>query len=215
MAQPSQDPVVTLIRQISDWTSPDLKQLSALRYLHRVQVDFSFLKASVSFWDPRNHVFNFNGHELCPLPEEFSAILGIYLPPLTPLVLPIFRNQYPQEACATFSFSPNEVAKVIPCPSSIELDSLLTAAVGMSVGSHAWGSAVLFCLLARFLLTGCDSKRGDYRLLHLLPGIRNGHDSSAIILAETLRGLDDVQGKSSHRFSGSPLLLQVSLCFLV
>ena len=82
MAQPSQDPVVTLIRQISDWTSPDLKQFSALRYLHRVQVDFSFLKAAVSFWDPWNHVFNFNGHELCPLLEEFSAILGIYLPPL-------------------------------------------------------------------------------------------------------------------------------------
>ena len=102
---------------------------------------------------------------------------------------------------------------MIPCPSSIELDILLTAAAGMSVGSHAWGSAVLFCLLARFLLTGCDSKRGDYQLLHLLPGIRNGHDLSAIILAETLRGLDDVQGRPSRRFLGSPLLLQVPPCF--
>ena len=90
MARPSQDLVVNLIRQISDWTSLDLKQLSALRYLHRVQGDFSFLKAAVSFWDPQNHVFNFNGHELCPLPEEWSAILRIYLPLFTPLVLPIF-----------------------------------------------------------------------------------------------------------------------------
>ena len=98
---------------------------------------------------------------------------------------------------------------MIPCPSSIELDSLLTATVSMSVGSHAWGSAVLFCLLARFLLIGCDSKRGDYRLLHLLPGIRNGHDLSTVILGETLRGLDEVQGRPSRRFLGSPLLLQV------
>ena len=102
MTRPSQDLVVTLIRQISDWTSPDLKPFSALHYLHRVQVDFSFLKAAASFWDPQNHIFNFNGRELCPLSEEFSAILGVYLPPPTSLVLPFFRNQYPQEAYATF-----------------------------------------------------------------------------------------------------------------
>ena len=187
MARPSQDPVVTLIRQISDWTLPDLKQFSVLRYLHRLQVDFSFLKAAMSFWDPQNHVFNFNGRELCPLPEEFSAILGIYLPSPAPLVLSFFRNQYPHEACAAFSFSPNEVTRVIPCPSSIELDALLVASAGMSAGSHAWGSAVLFCLLARYLLISYDSRRGDYRLLHLLPGIRNGHDPSAVIWAETLQ----------------------------
>ena len=72
---------------------------------------------------------------------------------------------------------------------------------------------MLFYLIARFLLTGCDSKRGDYRLLHLLPGIRHGHDLSAIILAETLRGLEDVYGRPGSRFLGSPLLLQVSPCF--
>ena len=90
MAPPSLDPVVTLIHQISDWISPDLKPFSALRYLDRVQVDFSLLKAAASFWDSQYHIFIFNGHELCPLPEEFSAILGIYLPSSTPLVLPFF-----------------------------------------------------------------------------------------------------------------------------
>ena len=137
MALPLQDPVVALIRQISDWTSSDLKPFSALRYLHRVQIDFSLLKAAASFWDPQNHIFNFNDRELCPMPEEFSAILGIYLPPPTPLVLPLFQNQYPQEACDAFSLMTNEVTRVIPCPSSIELDVLLTAAAGMLVGSHA------------------------------------------------------------------------------
>ena len=93
MASSLQDPVVTLIRQISDWTSPDLKPFSALRYLHHVQVDFPLLKAAAVFWDTHNHVFNFGGRELCPLPEEFSAILGIYLPPPTPLVLLFFQSQ--------------------------------------------------------------------------------------------------------------------------
>ena len=123
MAPPSPDLVVTLIRQISDWTSPDLKPFSALRYLHRVQVDFSLLKAAASFWDSQNHIFKFSGREQYPLPKEFSAILGIYLPSPTPLVLPFFQNQYPYEACTAFSFTPNEVTRVIPCPSSIELDA--------------------------------------------------------------------------------------------
>ena len=150
----------------------------------------------------------------CVLCPKNSLPFWVFIfPLLLRWFFPFFRNQYPQEACAAFSFSPNEVARVIPCPSSIELDVLLTAAVGMPLGSHAWGSAVLFCLIARFLLTSCNSKRGDYRLLHILPGIRHGHDLSAIILAETLRSLDDVQGRPGSRFSGSPLLLQVSLCF--
>ena len=72
---------------------------------------------------------------------------------------------------------------------------------------------MLFCLLARYLLTNCDRRSGDYRLLHLLPGIRNGHDLSAIILAETLSGLDEVPGRPDSHFSRSPLLLQVSPCF--
>ena len=95
------------------------------------------MKAAAAFWDTHNYVFNFGGHELCLLPEEFSAILGACFPPSTPLVLSFFQDEYSQETCAAFSLTPNEVKRVIPCPSSIELDVLLTAAAGMSVGSHA------------------------------------------------------------------------------
>ena len=69
---------------------------------------------------------------------------------------------------------------------------------------------MLFCLLAKYLIIGRDGRHGDYRLLHLLSGIRNGHDLSVIILAETLWDLDVVQGNPNGRFLGSPLLLQVS-----
>ena len=62
MALSLQDPGVTLIRRISDWTSPDLDPFSALRYLHCVHIDFLLLKAAVVFWDTHNHVFNFGGY---------------------------------------------------------------------------------------------------------------------------------------------------------
>ena len=92
MARTLQDHVVSLIRGISDWSSPDLTQFSVLHYLHRVQVDFALLKAVATAWDTDNHVFNFGGHELYPLPEEFSTILGLYFSPSTRLVLSFFQS---------------------------------------------------------------------------------------------------------------------------
>ena len=43
-------------------------------YKH-VHIDFKFLKAAMAFWDPFEYLFRFNGLELCPLYEEFSAIV--------------------------------------------------------------------------------------------------------------------------------------------
>ena len=37
-----------------------------------------FLHAAAEFWILIRHVFQFNGVELCPTLEEFSAIMGKY-----------------------------------------------------------------------------------------------------------------------------------------
>ena len=47
----------------------------SLRCLSQVELNFNFLNAAANFWDPVDHVFRFNGYEICPLYEEFAAIM--------------------------------------------------------------------------------------------------------------------------------------------
>ena len=62
-----------------DWLKLDPIFLSAFRSLSAFTINYPFLHWVVQFWDPRKHVFCFNNFEICPLLEEFGAILG-YLP---------------------------------------------------------------------------------------------------------------------------------------
>ena len=50
-------------------------RILSLRCLSQVELNFSFLNTVIQFWDPIDHVFRFNGYEICPLYEEFAAIM--------------------------------------------------------------------------------------------------------------------------------------------
>ena len=51
-------------------------KLEGIKALRNVKIKQAFLRAAVKFWDPEDHVFQFNTAELYPTIEEFSAILG-------------------------------------------------------------------------------------------------------------------------------------------
>ena len=51
-------------------------QLSILKSLYARRINFPFLHAVAYFWDPQKHIFWLNKAELCPLQEEFEALLG-------------------------------------------------------------------------------------------------------------------------------------------
>ena len=51
-------------------------KLEGIKALGNVKIKWNFLCAVVKFWDPEDHVFQFKTVELCPMIEEFSAILG-------------------------------------------------------------------------------------------------------------------------------------------
>ena len=40
------------------------------------KINYPFLHVLTKFWDSKDHIFRLNTVELCPLPEEFEAILG-------------------------------------------------------------------------------------------------------------------------------------------
>ena len=57
----------------SNFTSYKLEGIKALR---NVKIKWDFLCVVVKFWDLEDHVFQFKTARLCPIIEEFSAILG-------------------------------------------------------------------------------------------------------------------------------------------
>ena len=58
------------------WQRLNPFQLSVFRSLHLSKINYPFLYSVAQFWDPKNHVFRFNSFKICPLLEEFGAILG-------------------------------------------------------------------------------------------------------------------------------------------
>ena len=72
----------SLTRQfLHNLNKADWKKLQSLRKLciktfQHVHLKRDFLHAAISFWDSYEHVFQINAMELCPLYEEFGAIVG-------------------------------------------------------------------------------------------------------------------------------------------
>ena len=50
--------------------------LHSARHYHNVRLGLSMLRVAAEFWDPTRHVFCFNQCELCPMIEEFAALVN-------------------------------------------------------------------------------------------------------------------------------------------
>ena len=59
----------------NDWNKLQPFHVKSLRSLQHLKIDTALLYAAAAFWDTKDHVFRFNGQELCPMIEEFAAIL--------------------------------------------------------------------------------------------------------------------------------------------
>ena len=59
----------------------------------QIRVDEPLFHAAANYWVPTQHVFHFNGVELCPTFEEFGAIMGE--PEIDDLVFPTMGGDFP------------------------------------------------------------------------------------------------------------------------
>ena len=66
-----------------------------LKSLHHIKINYNLLHTVVSFWDPKDYVFRFNGQELYPFIEEFVAIFGCLLDLTVVIALPKIDMQFP------------------------------------------------------------------------------------------------------------------------
>ena len=193
------------------WSRLEPFRLPVLRSLHHTRINYPFLHTLAQFWDAQKHVFRFSTVELCPLPEEFEALLGYNLDPTCQLAIPRLRSPDPHtiqyQLRTLYGQSPRISAGSI-INSEIQLESLIEILLDMGTAKVRWPRTMALCLYSQFLLVSL-SGNCDPKLLHVLDQVENGHNPFPLILAETLVGLDNFA--SLGRLSGSPMLLEVNL----
>lgn len=211
MSQASSNLVRDFITSLTtaDWQRISWSNLHGLKSLHSLRLDYVFIKAASSFWDAREHVFRFQGQELCPLPEEFSAILGVSFPSNTPLALPRLPPSYPSQLRNFLLVTQEEASNILISPDRVSIAYLLELATRRERTSLSWSRLTVLILLSQFLVINIDGSC-DCSLLSIVDDMEHGHNPYSVILAETFHGLDRVSARTNERFSGSPLLLQVT-----
>ena len=90
MSQASLQLMKTFLKSLNgnDWNRLQPFHIKSLRSLQHLKIDTAFLYAATTFWDTQDHVFKFNGQELCSLIEEFVANLGCSLDSTVMIILP-------------------------------------------------------------------------------------------------------------------------------
>ena len=90
MTQASLQLMKTFLKNLNgnDWNRLQSFHVKPLQSLQHLKIDTTLLYATTTFWNTRDHVFRFNGQELCPLIEEFAAILGCSLDSTAMIALP-------------------------------------------------------------------------------------------------------------------------------
>ena len=178
--------------------------------MYASRINFPFLHVVAEFWDPKDHVFRFKTMEICPLPEEFEAILGSQSDSTCQIATPSFEipdlHSIQYHMARMFSFSPQTSLQHVSSDTII-MSSLLNFVVAMDKLEVYWPQLLALCLYSQFLLISffgdCDPK-----ILSILDQVEAGHNPFPLILAETIHGLDHFA--KTRRFSGSPMLLEVS-----
>ena len=131
------------------WVRLDPFHLSVFRSIHARKINFSFLHVVAEFWDPKDHVFRFNMVELCPLPEEFEAILGSQSDSGYQIVIPPFEipdlHLIQYQMARMFNFSPQTSLHYLS-GAEINMNSLLDSVVATDKSEVHWPRLLALCL---------------------------------------------------------------------
>ena len=95
---------------------------------------------------------------MCPMIEDFTAILGCSLDFIALIALPNLGVQLPK-LITFFDIPPDDIYLYLFPSRTMNLSSLITACEIKDKNSAAWIRVVSFCLYAQFLLV---SSHGDY-----------------------------------------------------
>ena len=181
-------------------------KLEGIKALRNVKIKWDFLRAAVKFWDPEDHVFQFNTVELCLTIDESSAILGY-----DPGKKSIAVSCDPRHKESLFD--------ALGLPTSIT-DSMieghmvnLRAIISRLIDKRTYGVTdnmqknfgLALCFVGELLLCSGRHNFVDAQAISVVSQIKDGGNPVSLILAETLLGLDAVfHGGETQNFLGSP-----------
>ena len=208
MTQASLQLMKTFLKSLNgnDWNKLQPFHVKSLWSLQHLKIDTALLYATGTFWDTRDHVFRFNGQELCPLIEEFATILGCSLDSTAMIALPNMDMQIPHKLIAFFDMPPYDIYSSLLPFGTINLFSLITACETKNKNNPSWIRTVSFYLYAQFLLIFSQGDV-DIRIISIIEQVETGANPMPVILAKIIIGLDSF--KEQNRLSSSLLLLQV------
>ncbi|KDP24234.1 hypothetical protein JCGZ_26693 [Jatropha curcas] len=185
--------------------------LSPVITIRGAVIDWDFLRACIRLWDPKAHVFRFGAmmEEMCPLFEEFCAIIGC--DPNAPLVKHEIKIGYVRSFETLFQFSRPQ-ARAMIVDDQIDdrkpillplIDEFSEACPNDPDRMRLRMRALVFCLLAGFLFNRDP-------VMRLCPMVRQMEDMGCIggiVLAETIRSLDRA-ALGFDDWTVSPIILQ-------
>ena len=163
-----------------------VKPLRSLQYL---KIDTVILHAAVAFWDTRDHIFRFNGRELCPIIEEFAAILGCSLDYTAMIALPDMDMQILQKLISFFDMPADDIYSSLLSSGTMNLSFLITAYETKDKNNPAQIRTVTFCLYSQFLLIS-SQRDADIRIISIIEQVETRANPMPVILAGTIIGLD-------------------------
>ena len=184
MSQASLQLMKTFLKSLNgnDWNRLQPFHIKSLRSLQHLKIDTTFLHTATTFWDIQDHVFRFNGQELCPLIEKFTAILGCSLDSTAMIILPDLNMQIPHKVISFFDMpSDNIYSSLLPFR-LMSLHSLITACETKDKNNPTWTRIVSFCLYAQFLLISSQGD-ADVRIISIIEQIEKSANPMPIILA--------------------------------
>ena len=181
--------------------------LSCIFPCYQIKVDEALLRAITNYWIPSQHVFQFNGVEICPNLEEFSAIVGE--PSVNDLVFPTTGGDLPTLIQVLLG-DPLEKAKQWCVFGKLNVHLIFAyfswlAIPTTEMSQSRFLNAFYLCMLARYFLV-IETYCVDHRMCLVVANLRNINLAS-MILAKALNGLDAFHKKEANFFTGSPLLL--------
>ncbi|XP_056687037.1 uncharacterized protein [Spinacia oleracea] len=186
--------------------------LEALLGLQQINIDYNFLHATLSFWDSDHHVFVFRGTEICPLPDEFAAILG-YPTNATPAT-PGTIEEGKTTIGAFLGLDANTLAEIV-VGDEVNLEKLVKHHFRPSKNMTEQKlniRALVFCLLNHYLLSNNNGEFGDIRLIPLISQMESCYSIIPLVVAETLLSADELKKDAKSEYlKGIPLLLHIWL----
>ena len=151
MAEGSFSQLLTIMKSldVESWSRLEPFRLSVLRSLHHTRINYPLLHTLAQFWDVRKHVFRFGTVELCPLPEEFEALLGQNSDPACQLAVPRLRSPDPhtiQYHLRTLYGQSSRTSAGSVIGSEIRLESLIEILLDIGTLEDHWPRVLALCL---------------------------------------------------------------------